>query len=344
MIEEGIDNKQKTWCVYMHTNIINNKKYIGITKKSPKKRWGCKGYGYKKSQPVFWNAIQKYGWDNFKHEILFNNLSQKEAQEKEIELIAKYKTNCRRYDSPEYGYNMTDGGEGMSGSFPTEKTREKIRASHRDRIKNETWEEREKRCQRMRGNANPFYGKKHTDKTKDKIGEKARERLRDKTKHPMYNKKQSEESKRKNFNSQKGKSPVIQFDLEGNFIAEYEGIIEAYRKTKISRTSISACCHHKAKTAGGFIWEFKNAEDINKKSLCKNCLAKRVVQLSMSGEVIKIFESLSDAGRQTKIHAQNIGACCSGKYKHSGGFKWLYEKDYEQLKRWNYGKEKDEEV
>ena len=94
MIEEGIDNKQKTWCVYMHTNIINNKKYIGITKKSPKKRWGCKGYGYKKSQPVFWNAIQKYGWDNFKHEILFNNLSQKEAQEKEIELIAKYKTNC----------------------------------------------------------------------------------------------------------------------------------------------------------------------------------------------------------------------------------------------------------
>lgn len=323
----------------MHTNMINNKKYIGITKKPPKKRWGCKGYGYKKSQPVFWNAIQKYGWDNFEHEILFNNLSQKEAQEKEVEFIAKYKTNCRRYDSPEYGYNMTDGGEGVSGNFPTIETRQKMSIAQRNRVENETKEEKERRRLRMIGESNPFYGNTHTKETKDKIGEKARARYRDKTKHPMYNKKQSEESKRKNFNSQKNKSPVIQFDMKGNFIAEYEGIIEAYRKTKISRTSISACFHHKVKTAGGFVWEFKNAEDTNKKSLCKNYHAKRVVQLSMSGEVIKIFESLSDAERQTKIHAQNIGDCCSGKYNHSGGFKWLYEKDYEQLRRWNYGEE-----
>lgn len=126
----------------MHTNMINNKKYIGITKKPPKKRWGCKGYGYKKSQPVFWNAIQKYGWDNFEHEILFNNLSQKEAQEKEVEFIAKYKTNCRRYDSPEYGYNMTDGGEGVSGNFPTIETRQKMSIAQRNRVENETKEEK----------------------------------------------------------------------------------------------------------------------------------------------------------------------------------------------------------
>lgn len=202
---------------------------------------------------------------------------------------------------------MTDGGEGVSGNFPTIETRQKMSIAQRNRVENETKEEKERRRLRMIGESNPFYGNTHTKETKDKIGEKARARYRDKTKHPMYNKKQSEESKRKNFNSQKNKSPVIQFDMKGNFIAEYEGIIEAYRKTKISRTSISACCHHKVKTAGG--------------------------------EVIKIFESLSDAERQTKIHAQNIGACCSGKYNHSGGFKWLYEKDYEQLRRWNYGEE-----
>lgn len=337
------DNKQETWCVYMHTNIINNKKYIGITKKSPKKRWGCKGYGYKKSQPVFWNAIQKYGWDNFEHEILFNNLSQKEAQEKEIELIAKYKTNCRRYDSPEYGYNMTDGGEGMNGNFPTAKTREKMSASHRDRIKNETWEEKEKRHLRMCGNTNPFYGKKHTEETKGIISSKAKERLKNKQNHPRYNKSPSIESRIKSSFSHK-KSPVIQFDMDGNFIAEYSGIIEAHRKTNVNRTSIGDCCHHKVKTAGGFIWEFKNVEDMNKKALCKTFHTKRVVQLNMDGSIIKVFESLKNAEKCTKIYSQNIGACCSGKYKQAGGFKWMYEEDYKEQKGEDYGEKKDEEV
>lgn len=96
--------------VYCHINKINNKKYIGITCQNPVYRW-CNGKGYpKKTQPRFAAAIEKYGWENFSHEILFENLSEAEAKLKEIELIAYYHTYVN--DPLCWGYNMTRGGQG----------------------------------------------------------------------------------------------------------------------------------------------------------------------------------------------------------------------------------------
>lgn len=96
--------------VYKHTNLLNNKVYIGITQQNVEKRWQ-KGYGYKE-QIYFYNAIKKYGWDNFEHKILFENLTEKDAMEKEKELIKKYKSNNR-----EYGYNLSKGGETYKENF-----------------------------------------------------------------------------------------------------------------------------------------------------------------------------------------------------------------------------------
>lgn len=98
---------QNCWAVYMHI-FPNDKKYIGITKKKPEERWN-NGNGYK-SQSLMWKAIQKYGWNNITHKILYNNLSKEDAIAKEIELIYFYKTTNR-----EFGYNITIGGEGTSG-------------------------------------------------------------------------------------------------------------------------------------------------------------------------------------------------------------------------------------
>jgi len=89
--------------VYIHTNKINGKVYIGVTKQDVKKRWG-KGQPYKRSI-VFYNAIQKYGWDNFEHKVLFTNLTRQEASNKEKELISFYKSNDNNY-----GYNIEGGG------------------------------------------------------------------------------------------------------------------------------------------------------------------------------------------------------------------------------------------
>ena len=59
------------YTVYMHEHRENNKRYIGITCQNPQKRWG-NGKNYKPSS-YFRNAIDKYGWDMFRHEILYTN-------------------------------------------------------------------------------------------------------------------------------------------------------------------------------------------------------------------------------------------------------------------------------
>lgn len=92
------------FCVYSHTNKINGKKYIGITcKEHPEHRWGKDGKGYK-TQP-FYRAIEKYGWENFEHEILYKDLTRPEAKKKEQELIKQFHTRF-----PD-GYNVTRGGD-----------------------------------------------------------------------------------------------------------------------------------------------------------------------------------------------------------------------------------------
>ena len=60
------------WSVYIHIS-PSNKYYVGITSKTPEERWR-NGFGYY-TQSYFYNAIQKYGWDNFQHEIISENLS-----------------------------------------------------------------------------------------------------------------------------------------------------------------------------------------------------------------------------------------------------------------------------
>ena len=90
--------------VYIHKNKINGKRYIGLTKKKrAKDRW-MNGEGYK-GQSLFYNAIKKYGWNNFTHRIVYKNLTKEEAAQKEIELIEKYNTT-----NTLYGYNIDKGG------------------------------------------------------------------------------------------------------------------------------------------------------------------------------------------------------------------------------------------
>lgn len=106
------------WTVYVHINKINGKKYVGITSRKLSYRWNS-GKGYK-SQPKFYNAICKYGWDNFEHEIISSNLTENEAKKFEILLIDKL-------DAVQNGYNQTYGGEGLNGYKFTEEAKDKIR-------------------------------------------------------------------------------------------------------------------------------------------------------------------------------------------------------------------------
>ena len=76
---------------------------------------------------IFFNAILKYGWDNFEHVVLYENLSKKEAIDKEIYLIKYYK-------NLNISYNITDGGDGHNGQSVSEETRKKMSESRKGRI------------------------------------------------------------------------------------------------------------------------------------------------------------------------------------------------------------------
>lgn len=91
--------------VYLWTNTINNKKYVGTTKqKSLEARAGRQGEGYRGS-PRFYNAIRKYGFQNFKGQILADNLDKEQASLLEKHYIDKYASM-----NPQFGYNLHQGG------------------------------------------------------------------------------------------------------------------------------------------------------------------------------------------------------------------------------------------
>lgn len=98
--------------VYKTTNIINNKIYIGQHKSQ------SFDTRYKGSGSYLWNAINKYGWDNFITEILVTCNSKDEMNSEEIRLIEEYDST-----NPLIGYNLTKGGGGHLGYYPTEDTR-----------------------------------------------------------------------------------------------------------------------------------------------------------------------------------------------------------------------------
>lgn len=115
----------RTYSVYMHI-FPNGKRYIGITCQKPESRWRS-GKGYALS-PKIRNAIQKYGWENVNHVILYENLPKAMAEATEIRLI-------KEYDTIRNGYNIENGGN-VLGTH-SEETRRKIVEANRRRIVSE---------------------------------------------------------------------------------------------------------------------------------------------------------------------------------------------------------------
>ncbi len=127
-----------SYSVYVHTNKINGKKYVGITSANVHERWQ-NGKHYKRHSR-FYADILMHGWNNFEHDVLFSDLSKDEAELKEKELIEIWDLT----DSSK-GYNVYKGGLSFEKHSP--KTRERLS------IKNS-------------GENNPFYAKKHSEETK----------------------------------------------------------------------------------------------------------------------------------------------------------------------------------
>lgn len=156
-----MENQQ--FIVYKHTNKLNGKIYIGLTK-NIKRRWIGKGQAYSGS-PLFFKALQKYGWENFEHEILFENLSEEEAKKKETELIIEYRSNQSKY-----GYNLTLGGE---CNIPNEEVKQKISITNKNNMQNGTKQKIKEalKDRDFKGENNPYFGKHHSQEIRSKMSQ-----------------------------------------------------------------------------------------------------------------------------------------------------------------------------
>lgn len=95
--------------LYLITDLVNDKKYIGITN-NPTKRWQNHRAHTDKTMAIS-NAIAKYGAENFKFEILLSNVPIEEIDDLEKEYIKKYHTHI----SEGKGYNISKGGRNFQG-------------------------------------------------------------------------------------------------------------------------------------------------------------------------------------------------------------------------------------
>lgn len=282
------------YLVYIHINKINGKKYIGITSKNPIRRWGKDGSGYKGQR--FYNAIQKYGWNNFKHVIIADNLTENEAKELEVKLIAKYKTT-----DDKYGYNMTYGGE---LEIPNEIVRRKISEANKNRVYSKetrkkigeanskriiSEETRRKMSESSKGKTHSLQTKmklrklklgfKHTEEAKRKMSENHID-VSGKN-NPMYGKKFTDEHRRK-----------ISESLKGKLVGDKNPMYGRKRSGEL---------------AGHY---------------------KRVLQLSLDNKVIREFINITEAAKATGATRQHISKCCKGERNQTGGYKWRYADEY----------------
>lgn len=136
--------------------------------------------------------------------------------------------------------------------------------------------------------------------------------------NPITNKRMSESAK---YSHNK---PIIQYDLEGNIVAEYPSTMEAYRKTGVHFANIRACTTHKRQQMGGFVWRFKGDPFIRPKSK----RVREINQYDKDGRLIKTWPSILSAASTLGMNNTNsLIKCLKGANRTCKGYKWKYKDD-----------------
>ena len=277
--------------IYLITNHINGKRYVGQTVNPIHYRWSKhieEAYGGNKSNSLLHRAIIKYGASNFGINIL-EECADTELNEKEKNYIKKYDT----YYTHNKGYNMTWGGEGVT--------------KYSDDEILYLWNQGYRNCEIAR-----LLGAKDTTislRIQSLIGSNA--------------------AKARRIDSRK--ISIIQYDLQGNYIKEWESASIAEKELNLSQGSISRCCNKQRTNSGNFLWK-KSSDDTPVEELMLNyaksmkCCA--VDLIDDYGNIIKTYDSGKAAELELGIARGRVSEVCNGKYgrKTANGYKF----------QWNY--------
>lgn len=144
------------YTIYKIVNKINGKVYIGFSVNFEKRMMDHQ-HAAKTEKNKFYNAIRKYGWDNFVSEIIY------QSKDGQFTLNVMENYFIVEYDSYNNGYNSTLGGEGIIGYKHSQQTKQKLSRplseEHKEKLK----------ISRRKRKVEPALGKKWSDSRREKF-------------------------------------------------------------------------------------------------------------------------------------------------------------------------------
>lgn len=346
------NNESKYYYVYKHTNKLNKKCYVGITSMKVEDRWRNNGKAYirknkngKYSHLKFALAIQKYGWDNFTHEIIEEGFFTKE----EIERCEIYWIEY--YDSFNNGYNTTKGGN-ISLWSKTDIGKETVSESVK-----KLWEDEQYRrknitpvkcvennyifqsakeiadllhvnscniracCNGKQKYAYGYHWEFSNWNDYDIFYKQNKNYLNDfLLEHTKI--KNNEEPIKLEKSSNKKLKPILCIDKG----IAYQGQVIASEITGIDRTGIGLCCLNKQDKCGGYKWKFIEEDEYLKYKetgmsdipIPINKNNRNIPVLCVETNIV--YNNMAEAYKQTGI--KHISECCKGLLKTAGGYHW----------------------
>lgn len=288
--------------IYKFENNINHKVYIGqaIDLKERYKKH-CKNIKDINHQEDLYQALREYGLQNFSYNVLeeYEFFDQDLLNQKE-----KYYINLFNSLKPN-GYNMIPGGTNGAGlakgkavqqfSLTGEKLNEFYSAHEAARQTGIDYSSICSCCRKEQKFAKGYQWKWKEDN----------EQIIDIS---------------ANINNQ---LKVYQYNKDTNvLIRVYENLTEASKQTGYPKSAICNVCNYKNKSAYGYIWRYENKP--YERQFQKKNTKKKVAQYDLNQNLIKIFNSLTEAAKETNTNLGNLGQVCSGKRKTANGYIWKY--------------------
>ena len=233
--------------IYCIENIQNNKKYIGSSIHCEKRRRRhfseLKNKKHKNKKLQY--AYNKYGFDNFSFYVIEKVTDKNLLIEKEQFYI----------DSLKPFYNINKIADSCLGVKRSKATKEKIRQANLG-LKHPDWRNKIK-SEAQGGDKHWTKSKNFTNESKIKMSNAQIELYKNGYISPRKGKANSQ--KAINLMIEKLSVPVIQYDLNNNFIKEWKSAKEA-SLFGFDKSSIAGCCRGRTKKHGGFVWKYKNKE------------------------------------------------------------------------------------
>ena len=278
--------------IYKIVNTKNGKFYLGSSKNLPQRK---KKHKYELNKGThhssyLQNAYNKYGADSFKFVTI-----EYVDENKLLEVEQRYLDELKPY-LEDIGYNMSKMATNCVLTGEKHWTYGLPSEEHH------------------------WYGKKHTEETKKKISESQKGELNHRYgKRYKLKKPRTKEWRRKQSEAHKGQ-------VSGFKGKQHTPEAKEKMRQKAIGRPVSDKVINKSEEWIKNISKGKKGKGMGK----DNPNAVKVVQFSINGSKIKVFDTITQASESTNSNKSSIVSCCRGRYKTAGGYKWMYYEDYKK--------------